>query len=253
MKFISLVDISSKNVITVDADSLILRLEIGSVAKEIRLKKYHREILYALFNQHPRSLGYDEITELLKTCNLLISDDTRLHRKISEIRNFLAKFHPSLADIIVNTRGVGYGLPLRFRNLPDMANDNGIKFKNAEINESISIISELIEDAIHLTAHGKIIRNFHGYVMERDTEILEEKISIFNECEKTILQQIRMHEADFIFLRAQYLLAKLKTYVGLARISAYAISKTQWLDWFKSEIYTLFDDLKKTIKEAENA
>jgi hypothetical protein len=61
-----------------------------------------------------------------------------------------------------------------------------------------------------------------------------------------------MHEADFIFLRIQYLLAKLKTYVGLARISEYAISHAQWLDWFKSEIYALFEDLKKTIKEAEN-
>jgi DNA-binding winged helix-turn-helix (wHTH) protein len=251
MKFISLIDISSKNVIIVDADSLVLRLEINGVAKEIRLKKYHGEILYSLFKQHPKSLGYDEITKILEPCGLIISDDTRLHRKISEIRSFLAKFHPSLAGIIVNTRGVGYGLLLRFRNLPDMLNDNGIKFKNTKINENISIISELIEDAIHLTAHGKIIRNSHGYVMERNTKILEEKIPIFNESEKTILQQIRMHEADFLFLRVQYLLAKLKTYVGLARISAYAISQTQWMDWFRSEIYTLFDDLKKTIKEAE--
>jgi hypothetical protein len=132
-----------------------------------------------------------------------------------------------------------------------MANDNGIRFKNKKIIDSIAVIAELIEDAIHLTAHGKIIRNSHGYVMERDAEILREKISIFNECEKMILQQIRMHEADFIFLRIQYLLAKLKTYIGLARISAYAISETQWLDWFRSEIYTLFDDLKKTIKETE--
>jgi hypothetical protein len=57
----------------------------------------------------------------------------------------------------------------------------------------------------------------------------------------------------FVFLRIQYLLAKLKTYVGFARISAYAISQAQWLDWFKSEIYTLLDDLKNTIKESENA
>jgi hypothetical protein len=202
--------------------------------------------------QHPKPLGYDEIAELLETCGLIISDETRLHRKVSEIRRFLVKFHPSLEDIIVNTRGIGYGLPLRFRNLPDMVNDNGIRFKNKEIIDNIAVIAELIEDAIHLTAHGKIIRNSQGYVMERNAEILWEKISIFNECEKMILQQIRMHEADFIFLRVQYLLAKLKTYIGLARISAYAISEAQWMDWFKSEIYTLFDDLKKMIKEAEN-
>jgi DNA-binding winged helix-turn-helix (wHTH) protein len=244
-------DISSKNVVTVDADSLVLRLEIGGAAKEIRLKKYHGEILYALFSRHPKSVGYEEITDLLETCGLVISDETRLHRKISEIRSFLAKFHPSLADIIVNTRGVGYSLPLRFKNLPDMANDNGVKFKDKKISENISIIAALIEDAIHLTSHGKIIQSSHGHVMERNAEILQEKIRIFNQCEKTILQQLRLHEADFIFLRVQYLLAKLKSYVGLARISEYAISHAQWLDWFKSEIYALFEDLKKTIREAE--
>jgi DNA-binding winged helix-turn-helix (wHTH) protein len=251
MKFISLIDISSKNVITVDADSLIFRLEIGGVTKEIRLKKYHGEILYALFSRHQKSLGYDEITDILSACGLEIADGTRLHRKISEIRKFLAKFHPSLAEIIVNTRGVGYGLPLRFKNLEHSINDNEIKFRNQKISESISIIAELIEDAIHLTTQGKITQNSHGYVMTRNTKIIEEKISIFNECEKTILQQIRMHEADFIFLRIQYLLAKMKTYVGLARISEYAISHTQWLDWFKSEIYALFENLKKMIKEEE--
>jgi hypothetical protein len=52
-------------VIGVDADSLVLRLEIGGATKETRLKKYHEEILYALFKQHPKSLSYDEITELL--------------------------------------------------------------------------------------------------------------------------------------------------------------------------------------------
>jgi DNA-binding winged helix-turn-helix (wHTH) protein len=252
MKFISLIDISSKNVITVDADSFVLRLEIGGVTKEIRLKKYHAEILYALFSQHPKSLGYDEITDILSACGLVISDDTRLHRKISEIRRFLGKLHPSLAEIIMNTRGIGYSLPLRFKNLEHSSNDNEIKFRNQKISESISIIAKLIEDAIHLTMHGKITQSSHGHVMERNAKILQEKILIFNECEKTILQQIRMHEADFIFLRVQYLLAKLKTYVGIARISAYAISRDQWLDWFKSEIYALFDDLKKTIKEAEN-
>jgi DNA-binding winged helix-turn-helix (wHTH) protein len=175
MKFISLVDISSKNVVTVNADSLVLRLEINGTAKETRLKKYHGEILYTLFSRHPKSVGYEEITDLLETCGSIISDETRLHRKISEIRSFLAKFHPSLADIIVNTRGVGYGLQLRFRNLPNMANDNGIKFKNEKINESILIIAALIEDAIHLTAHGKITQSSHGHVMERNAEILQEK------------------------------------------------------------------------------
>jgi hypothetical protein len=152
----------------------------------------------------------------------------------------------------VNSRGVGYGLSLRLKNIHDVSSDNAISFKNNKINENISIISTLIEDAILLTTRGKIIKNSYGYVMERNAEILEKKISIFNDCEKVILNQISSHEADFIYLRVEYLLAKLKTYIGFARISEYSISETQWLDWFKLEIYALFDNLKSTIKESEN-
>ncbi|GHU15839.1 hypothetical protein FACS189449_13610 [Alphaproteobacteria bacterium] len=253
MKFISLIDSISKNVITVDANSFVLRLEINGVSIETRLKAYHGEILYALFSHHPTALTYDEITDLLMSYNLVIADETRMHRKISELRKFLAKFHPSLEEIIINTRGVGYSLPLRLKNLHELANDNGLKFKNKKINESISIISGLIEDAIHLTSGSKIVRNSHGYVLERNSKILEEKIEIFNSCEKNIMKQICAHEADFVFLRTQYLLAKLKTYVGLARISEYSISEAQWLDWFKLEAWTLFEDLKKSIKTSENS
>ena len=69
---------------------------------------------------------------------------------------------------------------------------------------------------------------------------------------KIILQEIRVHQADFTGLRVGYLLAKLKTYVGLARISKYPISETQWLDWFKQEVWMLFEDLKSVVRSAEN-
>ncbi len=69
---------------------------------------------------------------------------------------------------------------------------------------------------------------------------------------KTILKEIRAHEADFTGLRISYFLAKLKTYVGLARISEYPISEVQWLDWFKQEVWMLFEDLKKLIRFAES-
>ncbi|WP_316353589.1 hypothetical protein [Candidatus Trichorickettsia mobilis] len=82
--------------------------------------------------------------------------------------------------------------------------------------------------------------------------ILVEKISTFNECEKTILKEIRAHEADFTTLRINYLLAKLKTYVGMVRISEYPISEAQWLDWFKQEVWMLFEELKKLIRFAES-
>ncbi len=109
MKFISLIDIASQNIITIDADAHILRLELGRDRRirEARLKPYHAEILYTLFNQHPLPLDYLEITSLLQTHGLTITDSTRMHRKLSEIRNFMGSFHPSLKDLILNTRGLG--------------------------------------------------------------------------------------------------------------------------------------------------
>ncbi|KJV80297.1 hypothetical protein RHORCCE3_1217 [Rickettsia hoogstraalii str. RCCE3] len=83
-------------------------------------------------------------------------------------------------------------------------------------------------------------------------QIIVEKISIFNECEQIILKEIRTHEAEFISLRIAYLLVKLKTFIGLARISEYPISEAQWLDWFKQEVWLFFDQLKNLIRSVEN-
>src|SRR5476649_1307927 len=130
MKFVSLIDTASQNVITVDSDALVLRLEIDGHSREIRLKPYYAEILNALFSKHPVALSYDEITRLLKLHNLIISDPTRLHRKLSEIRKYLSSFHPSFGDFIFNTRGVGYSLPLRMKNLHHLESNSAVQFKN---------------------------------------------------------------------------------------------------------------------------
>jgi hypothetical protein len=254
MNFISLINIITRNVITVDKDALLLRLEIDGRTQEIRLKPYYADILYALFSKHPIALGYGEIMALLKRHNLVISDFTRMHRKISEIRTFLINFHPSLNDLVYNTRGIGYGLPLRLKNLHQEVLHTAIKFKNAEITKNIAIIKELIVDAIQLTSENKAIKHAQGYVINRDPvrEILIEKIAVFNECEHIILEKIRVHEADFTGLRAQYLFSKLRTYIGLARISEYPISETQWVDWFEQEVWLLFEDLQKLLKVAES-
>jgi hypothetical protein len=65
------------------------------------------------------------------------------------------------------------------------------------------------------------------------------------------LKEIHTHESDFFGIRIQYLLSKLRTYIGLARISEYPITKVQWLDWFEQEVWVLFDDLQKAIKSTE--
>ncbi|MDB6095727.1 MAG: hypothetical protein JWM09_5 [Francisellaceae bacterium] len=255
MKFISLIDTITQIVITIDASCLLLRLEIDGALRQTRIKPYMASVLYELFNKHPTPLCYEQIIKILKNHNLVISDFTRMHRKLSEIRQFLHKVHPNLADLVLNTRGLGYSLPLRLKNLHRIGNKQvNLEFANKKITKSIQILEGLINQSINMTAQNKVIKYFQGYVIHRDPvkPILIEAISTFNECQKTILQEIRVHEAEFIGIRINYLLVKLKTYVGLARISEYPISEEQWLDWFKQEVWMLFDELKKQIRFAES-
>ncbi|MBL3285259.1 hypothetical protein Sarmat_01131 [Rickettsiales endosymbiont of Paramecium tredecaurelia] len=255
MKFISLIDTNNQNIVTIDADSFVLRIEIEGIPKESRIKPFMASILYELFKGHPNPLPYDKIIEILKEYGLIISDLTRMHRKLSEIRQIIQKLHPSLGGLVLNTRGVGYTLPLRFKNLHQLENQpDNTKFANSKITKAVQTLEALISDSIAMTSENKVIKHAAGYVINRDPvrRILIEKIAVFNECEKTILKEIRAHEADFTGLRISYLLAKLKTYVGLARISEYPISEVQWLDWFKQEVWMLFEDLKKLIRFAES-
>lgn len=255
MKFISLIDTNNQNIITIDADSFVLRIEIDGIPRESRIKPFMTSILYALFKDHPNPLPYDKIIEILKEYGLIISDLTRMHRKLSEIRQIIQKLHPSLGGLVLNTRGVGYTLPLRLKNLHQLGNQlDNTKFANSKITKAVQTLEALINDSIAMTSENKVIKHVVGYVINRDPvpHILIEKIVAFNECEKTILKEIRAHEADFTGLRISYFLAKLKTYVGLARISEYPISQVQWLDWFKQEVWMLFEDLKKLIRFAES-
>jgi hypothetical protein len=255
MKFISLIDTNNQNIVTIDADSFVLRIEIDGIPRESRIKPFMASILYELFKGHPNPLPYDKIIEILKEYGLIISDLTRMHRKLSEIRQIIQKLHPSLGELVLNTRGVGYTLPLRFKNLHQLGNQpDNTKFANSKITKAVQTLEALISDSIAMTSENKVIKHAAGYVINCDPvrHILIEKIAAFNECEKTILKEIRAHEADFTGLRISYFLAKLKTYVGLARISEYPISEVQWLDWFKQEVWMLFEDLKKLIRFAES-
>ncbi|MDF2965079.1 MAG: hypothetical protein K0Q51_467 [Rickettsiaceae bacterium] len=254
MKYISLIDTRNQNIITIDAESLIIKLEISGTFYETRIKPYMASVLYELFSKHPNPVSYEEIIDILKNHGLTITDFTRMHRKLSEIRQFIQKAHPSLESLIYNTRGHGYSLSLRLKNLYQIGSKpDNIEFTNIRITKAVEILETLINDSIDLTSQTKIIKHSKGFCLNRDPikHILVEKIITFKECEQTILKEIRIHEADFNALRINYLLAKLKTYIGLARISEYPISEAQWLDWFTQESWTLFDEIKKFIRFAE--
>jgi hypothetical protein len=252
MRFVSLIDTGGQKTITIDADAQILRLELDGSVHETRLKAYAADVLYMLFNKHPQPLKYDEIIDVFKAHKLILTDVTRMHRKLSEIRIFLQTFHPSLGDMLLNTRSVGYSLPLRLKNIHHLECTSNITFKNANITTHMLVLRGLVDDAISLTSQRSVIRHVQGYVIDRDPirALLIEKITLFNQASDGILREIRVAEADFTGIRVQYLLAKLRTYVGMTRISEYPISEVQWLDWFTQEVWMLFDDLQKLVKKA---
>ena len=61
MKFISLIDTNNQNIVTIDADSFVFRIEIDSIPRESRIKPFMASILYELFKNHPNPLPYDKI------------------------------------------------------------------------------------------------------------------------------------------------------------------------------------------------
>ena len=48
------------------------------------------------------------------------------------------------------------------------------------------------------------------------------------------------------------MLAKLKTYLGLARISEFSISKEQWLEWYEIELKQTLGELIFQIQQVES-
>lgn len=263
MKLISIINLNNKNVITVDVDKLLLRIEAQNIAKETRIKPFVASFLYEIFASHSTPLSYNKIIAIFKQHNIVISDITRMHRKISEIRLLIQKMHHNLGlhteDIILNTRGIGYTLPLYFKNLRStFSHENKIDYNTAFLNQKITCamqqIQSLIHDAINLTQQNKVIKLDSAYIMSRNSIVdnLSQNISSFDECEKIILTEIRLHAADFNYIRIQYILSKIRTYIGLARISQYPISDAQWLDWFTDESWTVFAELKKFLISAEN-
>lgn len=251
-KFISLIDTKTSNIITIDASAYIIKLEIDGTIYETRLKGFASEILYELFACHPKPLEYVKIEKCLNEYNLIVTDLTRMHRKLSEIRSSLQEFHPSLKSLIINTRGIGYSLPLHLRHLYSTA-ESKVKFRNAKISDALKLIYNLIQDAIHLTSQSRIIKHSLGFITDRNSykEILVEKIKIFNNLSDTLIEETHMHEAEFMAIRLKYLLTKLQTYIALARISEYAISEKEWLNWFSQEVLMLFEELQKLLKNIE--
>ncbi len=69
----------------------------------------------------------------------------------------------------MNTRGVGYTLPMRFKNLHQLGNQpDNTKSANSKITKAVQTLEALISDSIVITSENKGIKHAAGYVINRD-------------------------------------------------------------------------------------
>jgi len=238
---------------TIDEASMIFKIASASFKKQVRLKPHQNTILTALFKCHPQPISYENIRTLLINHQLTCPDDTRLHRKVSEIRNSLATLHPELKQLICNTRGIGYSLPLFLKSPENTATLSKIGLNNKKLQENIAILCNLKEESISLSQKCPIMKFDDGFILNRKPvhQALESILQIFDKQNEQLLSEIKLHPQDFLRIRIEYVLAKIKTYIGLARISTFSITKEQWLDWHEHELHAILEELTHLLKQSE--
>ena len=253
--FRQLYDPSTGTHYLLDSKSLVFKISSDEVNKKTRLKPHFAQILSALFAGHPQPASYEEITNILKHYQLACPDETRLNRKVSELRIFLAKFHSGLDHLICNTRGIGYSLPLHFKDPETNELSHNYKISNKKIQDALLCVEEYARESIELSKKCSITKSDDGFVLQRKPvhTNLEHLLENYEKQKKKIYTELRLHPADFIYIRLEFILAKLKTYLGLARISEFSITKDQWLEWHENEIKQALGELIYQVKQAEQA
>ena len=238
---------------SIDSRSLVFKIASDEVNKETRLKAYDVQIVSTLFAKHPEPASYQEIFNILKHHKLACPDETRLHRKISQLRACLAKFHPRIDKIICNIRGVGYGLPLHFKEPEAYGQGHEDSFGNLEIQDAMSCLREYVDESIELSHKCSIMNSESGFVLQRKPvhASLEVLLEQYEKQKNRIHVELRLHKADFITIRLEFIFAKLKTYIGLARMSEFSVTLKQWLDWHKIESMQVIQELVDLIKQSQ--
>jgi DNA-binding winged helix-turn-helix (wHTH) protein len=236
-----------------DTKALVFKVYSDEVNKETRLKPHFLQILAALFSGHPQPVSYKEITNILKCNQLACPDETRLHRKASELRIFLAKFHPGLDHLICNTRGIGYSLPLHFKDPEINELSYNYKISNKQIQDVLSCFEEYAKKSIELSKRCNITKSEDGFILQRKPAHaeLEHLLDHYDKQKKKLYAELRLHPVDFVYIRLEFILAKLKTYLGLARVSEFSITKEQWLEWHDIELRQTLNELIHNIKQTD--
>ena len=90
-------------------------------------------------------------------------------------------------------------------------------------------IEEYARESIELSKQCPIIKVDDGFVLQRKSvhTRLENSLDHYEKQKKNIHAELRHHSADLRSIRLELTLAKLKTYLGLVRISELSITKDQ--------------------------
>jgi hypothetical protein len=252
MKFKQLYDPYSQSIYTIDGAAMIFSLSSEDLNINLRLKTHHCAILLALFNEHPKLVSYTSIKSILKKNKLTCPDETRLHRKISELRVLLIKEHPHLKEFISNTRSVGYNLPIHLKEPVDKDATRRDVLSDKILEKLLAQLDKLVETSCELSEKSSIVKVDDAFVLKRsDVKIeLGKIIKKFVSLNDSMLKRLKLHNEDFLMIRIQFIMAKLKTYIGLARISEFSITKQQWDDWHQHEIRLVLEELMQLLKKA---
>lgn len=245
MAFRQLYDINTATTYTLDVSSLIFKVSGDEFHREKRLKHHSIALLEALFSTHPTPVNYRIIEGILKGYGLCCPDETRLHRKVSELRKALTLMHPSLKDFIHNSRGVGYHLPLTLKDPQILSKTPDYGLKTQSLKDCLKILNQQVQHSIELSQKCPIVPFEEGYVLNRSPvhKDLETLIPLFDQQVAKIFKILMGHPYDFITIRLELIFSKLKTYIGLTRMSEFSITKHQWIEWHKEEARGILEDL----------
>lgn len=123
----------------------------------------------------------------------------------------------------------------------------------SKIQDALSCFEKYAIESIELSKKCSIIKADDDFILQRKTvhANLEHLLENHEKQKNKIYAELRLHSADFIYIRLEFLLAKLKTYLGLARISEFSITKDQWLEWHEIEVKQTLGELIYQVKQAE--
>ena len=134
-------------------------------------------------------------------------------------------------------------MPLRLKD-PEKSNTTLLhRIAGKKLQHVICKLQEYVAQSLDLSRKCEIIKIDMGFILDRKP-VHQELEALMNQYEQQIT---KLRPADFVMIRLEFVLAKLRTYLGLTRISEFSISKEQWLDWHEHETQRVLAEIMELL------